>query len=178
VPVSEKKLSIRIFKLPSAMQIMSVTCLIQHNQTHFQGEPVNLNRTMNVSIVNALWLILVGEKLELDDPKTGEVIRLFDELFRKSSGAVSPLVSILPHHSMAKWPLLRTLFEYETHYNTLKATREFIEPYITEHLNTLDPENIRDFMDVMLVEIKNTTDKSAPFFGRSGNTLAVSDYNK
>ncbi len=160
------------------MQIMSVTCLIQPNPNHFQGEPVNLNRTMNVSIVNALWLILVGEKLELDDPKSGEVIRLFDELFRKSSGSVSPLVSILPHHSMAKWPLLRTLFEYETHYNTMKATREFIEPYITEHLNTLDPENIRDFMDVMLVEIKNTTDKSAPFFGRSGNTQVDSDYNE
>jgi hypothetical protein len=38
----------------------------------FQGQPVNLNRTMNISIINALWQILVGEKLDLDDPKSNQ----------------------------------------------------------------------------------------------------------
>jgi hypothetical protein len=30
-----------------------------------QNEPVNLDRMMNVSILNALWVILVGEKMDL-----------------------------------------------------------------------------------------------------------------
>ena len=64
---------------------------------------------MNISILNAMWLILVGEKLDLDDPKLHKIIRLIDELNRTVSGLTSPLVMLLPHISMVKWPILRQL---------------------------------------------------------------------
>jgi hypothetical protein len=134
----------------------------------FQDEPVNLNRTMNVSIINALWLILVGEKLELDDPKLTKVIGLLDEFVRTSSGPVTPLISLLPHPSMAKLPILRNFLDYDAIEKAITATNAFIRPYIEEHEKTLDPENIRDFMDLMILEIKKTEDKSSSFFGRKG----------
>jgi len=59
---------------------------------------------MNISILNALWSILVGEKLELDDPKLESVIALFDNLLKINAGATSPILAILPHPSMAKLP--------------------------------------------------------------------------
>jgi hypothetical protein len=47
-----------------------------------QDQPFNLNRTTNISIVNALWGILVGERLELEDPKLRVIVDQFDDLLK------------------------------------------------------------------------------------------------
>ena len=41
--------------------------VLQKDYPPSTGNPVNLLGTMNVSIVNALWAIITGEKLQLDD---------------------------------------------------------------------------------------------------------------
>ena len=123
---------------------------------------------MNISILNALWVILVGEKLDLNDPKLDTIIRLFDDLNRTSVGPTSPLHAILPHPSMAKWPILRQLTGFQILYNSFWKTGEYVAPYIKEHQRTLDSENIRDFVDIMLVEIQNTTDPTSSFYGKTG----------
>ena len=43
-----------------------------------------------------------------------------------------------------------------------------IAPYISEHKRTLDKDNIRDFVDLALVEIDNTTDPESGFFDEKG----------
>jgi hypothetical protein len=139
-----------------------------------QNEPVDLNRSMNISILNALWSILVGEKLELDDPKLAHVIILFDELLRENSGPSSPIVPLLPHPSMATWPGLKQITGVDQAFKTFKAMTDFIEPYITEHQQTLDPDNIRDFVDLMLLEIQNTTNPDSSFHGQIGEMMILS----
>ena len=124
---------------------------------------------MNISILNALWLILVGEKRELDDPKLASIIKVFDESLRENNGQSSPIVSILPHPSMAKWPILRTITGMDKAFQTNKELQEFIEPYINKHQQTLDPDNIRDFVDLMLLEIQNTTNTDSSFYGKTGD---------
>ena len=130
---------------------------------------MDLNRTMNISILNALWSLLVGEKLELDDPKLVDIVGMFDELLHQQSGAAFALLTILPHPSMAKLPILRHLTGMHHNFKTFEATQEFIEPYMTEHKRTLDPDNVRDFVDVMLLEIEATTDTESSFYGQTGN---------
>ena len=49
-------------------------------------KPYDLNRTTNISIVNALWGILVGERLELTDPKLHQILAAFDSLLRGNAG--------------------------------------------------------------------------------------------
>ena len=126
---------------------------------------------MNISILNSLWSILVGEKLDLDDPKLSKIIAMFDKLIWNTSGQATLLLAILPHPSMAKLPGVRHLTGLDLAFKTFKATQEFIEPYITKHKSTLDPENIRDFVDLMLLEIQNTTDTESSFFGTTGKNL-------
>ncbi len=46
------------------------------------GQPLDLNRTMNVSILNALWSIVVGETFELDDPRFTKIISLIDNMLK------------------------------------------------------------------------------------------------
>ena len=36
---------------------------------HHGSRAIDLSQRMNISIVNALWVLLVGEKLELDDKR-------------------------------------------------------------------------------------------------------------
>lgn len=134
---------------------------------------MDLNRTMNISILNALWSILVGERLDLEDPKLAMIIELFDELLRENSGPTSPIVQILPHPSMAKWPGLRKITGVDRAFRTFNAMQDFIEPYIIEHKKTLDEDNIRDFVDLMLLEIQNTTDPDSSFFGDTGKYASV-----
>ena len=45
---------------------------------------------------------------------------------------------------------------------------ELVTPYITEHERTLDPEHIRDFLDLMIVEHKNSSDQKSCFNGEVG----------
>ena len=67
---------------------------------------------MNLSIINALWVILVGEKFDIDDPKMNKVIQMFDELFRKSGGTFTPLAAVLPHPAMAKLSIFKQLYDF------------------------------------------------------------------
>ena len=57
--------------------------LIDHLKSK-SGKVMTLNRVMNISILNALWYILVGEKLQLDDPKLENMLEAFDNLLRHS----------------------------------------------------------------------------------------------
>ena len=43
------------------------------------GKPINLNLKMNLAILNALWYILVGENLELEDEKLHQLLEHFDK---------------------------------------------------------------------------------------------------
>ena len=59
-----------------------VSKLILHFKSLGNQQPVQLNRMMNVSIINALWSIIAGEKFELDDPKFGGITKLIDDMLR------------------------------------------------------------------------------------------------
>ena len=73
------------------------------------GQPINLMGTMNISIVNALWQIVTGEKLEIEDPNLIKIAKLLNDfLITVSLNGANPLALFLPR-SMTKWPLLDSL---------------------------------------------------------------------
>jgi hypothetical protein len=62
--------------------------------------------TMNISIINSLWSILVGEKLDLEDPNLIKVVTLINALMNGPSPQ-NVVTSLLPHPSMASWPIIK-----------------------------------------------------------------------
>ena len=48
-----------------------------------------------------------------------------------------------------------------------------VRSYIEEHERTLDPENIRDFLDLMISEQKKSSDPSSCFNGKVGKATIV-----
>ena len=45
-------------------------------------KPFDMNRVTNISILNALCDIMTGEKMKLDDPKLGDIVKSFDNVTR------------------------------------------------------------------------------------------------
>ena len=56
--------------------------LINQLKAKHEGKPVDLRGLMNMSIVNALWVLVTGESLDLDDPKLQKIVRLLDNAIR------------------------------------------------------------------------------------------------
>ena len=92
----------------------------------------------------------------------------FDNILRGGGGS-SSLANLLPHNSMALWPGIKQLLGFDKSEKVFLDLQKFVEPYITQHKSELDPDNIKDFMDLMLVEIQNTKDPKSSFYGETGH---------
>lgn len=123
---------------------------------------------LNISILNALWGILVGEKLDLDDQRTLGFLAKFDKFLRENGTPISPIVAILPRPEMATWPVLDQIFGFKFAKLTFDDAISFIRGYVENHKKTFEPDNIRDFTDLMLSEINQTTDPKSSFYGKTG----------
>ena len=128
------------------------------------SKPVDLSNTMNISIVNALWHIITGEKLDLQDPKLTKIIALFNDFFRTSEGPTSAAANVLPKF-LLQFGYVRKLIKVDKLETVFSSIFSMIKPCIEDHKASLDEDNVRDLIDQFLTEIKNTTDPSSVFYG-------------
>jgi len=129
--------------------------------------PVNMMQPLKLVIISILWTILFGEQQDLNDPKLAELINIIDEGLR----VVSPqtfLGLILPDPAMTMWPVLKKLTGMDMVEKLRAGTNIFIGKYIKEHLQTMDENNIRGFVDRQLLEIQQTTNPKSSFYGKTG----------
>ena len=132
-----------------------------------EGEPINLAGAFNLSIVNALWSIIAGERLQLDDPNLKRLVDDFVEVTQTTS-PVSPLSVILPFPSMSKWPILDKISGFADLNKIVQHMAPRFNAHFDEHQRTLDPDSCRDFLDLMLVEHQNASGPENPFYGTLG----------
>ena len=88
--------------------------------------------------------------------------------FLSNSGS-SSIASMLPHSSMAVWPGIKEFLGFDKNEKVFSDLQNFVLPFMKKHKTELDPDNIKDFMDLMLVEIQNTTDPKSSFYGETGH---------
>ena len=137
------------------------------------AHPVCLDNTLNLSIVNALWAILVGEKLPLNDPKVIGIVASLNKVIRESRGG-SRLAAFLPH------PRLILLFKESLGINlfieTTKKLSSMVEAQIKAHKTNFDGDDIRDMTDLFLKEIEATQDPESSFYKERGHFNMVNDF--
>jgi cytochrome P450 family 2 subfamily U polypeptide 1 len=123
---------------------------------------------MNISIVNALWSLITGERLEIEDPSLTKLVSLINEfILAVQLSDSTPLALILPRQ-MTKWPVLDSLSGLKLTKDAMNSVLNLITPCIENHQKTLDPNNIRDFLDLMLVEVEAQSDQNSCFWGELG----------
>ena len=130
-------------------------------------EPIDLNRITNVSILNALWFILVGERLEITDPK---LLELMSGIDAEAGAEQTMIINLLPHPAMALWPGLKQLTGFDIIQKGFQDMEDFIKPYLDQHKENLDLEEPEDFMDLMLQEVAKTQDPNSSFHGDVGHS--------
>ena len=129
-----------------------------------------MNLKLNLSIVNALWFLLTGERFSLDDPKLKAIVSKIDAMLRLESGlsAFSQLMQVIS-------PKLTKKFNkgFEAFNEIANDIKGLVVPNIQHHRSTMDPDHPRDFMDAYLQEINQTRDPHSSFYGRRGEESLI-----
>ncbi len=134
----------------------------------YSDKPVTLHRTVNISVVGALWKMLVGESFEdLEDPGLAEVVRVVDESLKEQPKALSLLSQSLPF-SIASLPIIDKITGYKDRKDLMTLLQGLVSPYVEEHKKTMIEGEPRDFVDIYLSHVKSTKDTESSFWGSGG----------
>ncbi|XP_077985288.1 cytochrome P450 2U1-like [Glandiceps talaboti] len=112
-----------------------------------EGNPCYLGGLLNISVSNVISSITFGKRFEYTDEQSQGLVHStsrWAELYFKISDANS-------------FPLLRLFMRsiIKEHNYHAEQINSFCENEIKEHKATLDPSNIRDFIDAYLIESQN-----------------------
>lgn len=146
---------------------LEVEKLVELLKKEYQGRPVPLNSVMNLSIVNALWVLLVGETLALDDPKLLKIVNAVDQFIRQRSVRNSFWARLGP------WAVENFDPVFLQFKAVIKEIKDMVIPYIKEHQK--QKEDNGDYITDYLQEIKrHSGDSSSSFHGTRGEESLVS----
>ena len=133
------------------------------------GTPVHLNGIMNLSIVNALWVLMVGEKLALDDQKLLSIVKALDSFIRHRT-IPNPVWALF-----GPWAVERFDPLYKNALDMFNSIKNMVKPYIIEHKKATDEsDEDRDFVDAYIKAINQSSDSSSSFHGARGEESLVS----
>ncbi|KAG8175380.1 hypothetical protein JTE90_007391 [Oedothorax gibbosus] len=143
---------------------------------------VRMSDLLASSTSNNVASFLFGNRLKFDDPKRKKLDEIFD-ISGKLAGALSIQIFLPWLGPFMKYFNIGNPKKFDQANDDLKA---YIYEEIKEHEKTLDPDNIRDFLDGYIVEIRkrsndpNTTftkdilcDVAGAFFGGGSETVRV-----
>eukprot|EP00093_Oithona_nana_P007338 07338.XXX_25634_23310_1 [CDS] Oithona nana genome sequencing. len=135
------------------------------------GQEMSVNLKLNLSIVNALWVLLAGDRFELEDPKLQAIVSKFDDALRIQTGFQNVkdqiLLKISPElfkKSSQRWHVIIDLFD---------DIKKLVADPIAAHKPQLDIDNPRDFIDVYLGHIQSQTDSNSSFYGSRGEESLI-----
>jgi hypothetical protein len=126
------------------------------------GAAVDPKPRLRLSVVNALWKVITGERYSHDDPKLQNVLTNMDitnNLLLKFSSYKSFLCFFYP--KIAK--MIPNLSGWNEVMTTTKPKFDLFDAIIKEHDETLQIDSPRDFIDCFLQEVRKTTDPSSSF---------------
>ncbi len=147
---------------------------------------LDLALTTNISVVNALWVILAGYRLDLDNERLRHIVMTIDKSYKHNcfyfkiwdlhvvmlrllkDAKVSSLAAIL-------FPRLFKLIHprFQQAKDTFEGARKIMVEEIQKHMNSNnkdgddgeEKEENGDFIDAYLAEIASTTDTQSSFYG-------------
>ncbi|XP_062871979.1 cytochrome P450 2B4-like [Trichomycterus rosablanca] len=112
--------------------------------------------TMN-AVSNIICSIVFGDRFEYDDQRFAKLLKILNEHMVLSGSPLALMINMFPFTMNLPGP-------HQKIYQNTKAFKDFIREAMVEHRKTLDPENLRDFIDAYLVEInKNSSNEDSTF---------------
>ena len=113
---------------------------------------VKIGGDFNVPIINILWQVVAGYRILPEDTEGVRMVELVNRIFKKGPSTLQ----MLPFFMVR---LLPNLTGYTERAGILDAQREYMLKIIDQHIDTFDPEHIRDFIDVYLLQMRVDKEK-------------------
>ncbi|XP_018325317.1 methyl farnesoate epoxidase-like [Agrilus planipennis] len=122
------------------------------------AQPITINNTFDISVLNVLWALLAGERFSLDNPRLAGLLSIIHDAFRIvdfGGGIVNQL------------PFLRFVAPeysgYKQSYAILKRTWQFLEEVIDEQKKTFSVTHSRGLIDAFLQQMTELQGQSDTF---------------
>ncbi|CAL8092455.1 unnamed protein product [Orchesella dallaii] len=135
-----------------------------------EGKPITkLRETLRLALVNSLWTILANQRFDQDDPQLLKLALNTSDTFNEllEDGA---LILFMP------W--VKYLIPEKSGYNAIRGVLEenktFFAKVVAEHKRDLQEDNLRDFIDVYLAEVRKANeDANSHFHGTKAERQLV-----
>ncbi|XP_069832035.1 cytochrome P450 2K6-like [Dendropsophus ebraccatus] len=132
----------------------------------FKGKPFDKSMILKSAVANIIVAILLGNRMEYDDPQFKRLLRLANEYIRLLN---SPMVSMVN-----AFPFLRIFpGSHKTIERNVREVIDFIQKTFVEHLKNLDENDQRSLIDVFLVKQKEESGNSQSYFHDENLTILV-----
>ena len=129
------------------------------------NQPLTMSLIFNVSVVNALWSLLTGSRLALDDPRLQDLVQKIDQMVKDPSLAI---LNIIPwaRHIAPEWSC----------WNHVKKVFFGVKSLVTDKIKEHEvnykediKDDPRDFIDAYLNQIYDDSTKGTSFHGNLGH---------
>lgn len=134
-----------------------------------EGQSVgNIKNTLRLALVNSLWTILASQRFDHDDPTLLKLAMNTTDTFNEVAEGGSLL---------AFMPWLRHIAPEFSGYNKVRRVfeenRKFFQESIDQHKKNFDEDDLKDFVDVYLAEMRKTKDPKSFFYGEAAERQLV-----
>ncbi|CAG2253589.1 unnamed protein product [Mytilus edulis] len=130
----------------------------------YDEQAFDISEIIHTSMSNIVMAITLGRRFDYKDPEFSYFVQLLNENF--NNAAVLGPVNFIP--ILEKLPI--DIFGAKQMSKNAERCNAFLQNEINEHEKTLDENNIRDFIDAYLVELRQERDTDNYFSG--ANLLA------
>ncbi|XP_075440368.1 cytochrome P450 2K1-like [Ascaphus truei] len=139
--------------------------LIQHFES-FKGKPFDNTMIMNAAVANIIVAILLGHRMDYEDPTFLRLLNLTNENVRLLGSPTISLYNIFPVIGFLPG-------NHRTIVNNVKELYAFIKNTFVGHLKDLDENDQRSFIDAFLVRQKKEERNPQSYFHNKNLTVVV-----
>ncbi|XP_035377440.1 cytochrome P450 2J2-like isoform X2 [Electrophorus electricus] len=130
--------------------------LVQELQQH-EGNPFYPIHPIMNAVSNIICSIVFGDRFDYNNKRFAQLLELLNENIRLAGEPAAQIFNLFPFIKHFPGP-------HQKIHRNASALIEFVQESVVEHRNTLDPENLRDFIDAYLVEMnKHKSTDNATF---------------
>ncbi|XP_071999882.1 cytochrome P450 2K1-like [Engystomops pustulosus] len=147
-------------------KIMDECAHLNNALASFKGKPFDNIMTLNAAVANIIVSILLGHRMDYEDPQFLRLLSLINENVRLAG---TPLVSLYNF-----FPFLGIFpGSHKTIVQNAVEQVEFITKTFVEHLKNLDENDQRSFIDAFLVRQREEAGKTQSYFHNENLTRVV-----
>ncbi|KAL7863953.1 hypothetical protein AOLI_G00153730 [Acnodon oligacanthus] len=120
------------------------------------------------TVSNIICSVVFGDRFEYDDKQFAKLLEILNENLRLLASTVGQIFNLFPFIKHFPGP-------HQKVWQNANSLKEFIREAVEDHRKTLDPENLRDFIDAYLVEMDKQVSKADSTFHEDNMIMSTAD---